>query len=98
MADCERGQEAWGEEWAQQDRAPQPWRGPQIKLEKFGGSRSEYRNWRDEVQAILKFQSGPQHKQVLLVYMALESGKGRPRDLFSSLDIDEVGGTEPVEV
>ena len=69
---------------------PQPWRGPQIKLNKFGGSRSEYRGWRDEVQAILLLHSVPEDKQVFLLDPALEAGKGRPRDLFPSLTVDEV--------
>ena len=48
--------------------ASQPWRGPQIKLEKFSGDRALYRAWRDEVQAILLLHSVPPEKQVLLLY------------------------------
>ena len=81
-----------------QQRVPpggaQPWRGPQIKLNKFGGSRQEYRSWRDEVQVILRLHSVPDDKQVLLLYLALEEGKGRPRDLFSNLSVDEVSELE----
>ena len=77
---------------------PRDWRGPQIKLNKFNGSRQEFRSWRNEVQAILKLHSVPADKQVLLLYLALEEGKGRPRDLFSALSVDEVGALEPEEV
>ena len=48
-------EEAYEEEQDQEEpESPSalPWRGPQIKLNKFGGFRSEYRGWRDEVQAI----------------------------------------------
>ena len=77
---------------------PTPWRGPQIKLNKFSGSRQEYRAWRDEVQVVLKLHSVPADKQVLLLYLALEEGKGRPRDLFSNLSVDEVSELEPEDV
>ena len=76
----------------------QPWRGPQKKLNKFGGSRSEYRGWCDEVQAILLLHSVPEDKHVLLLDLALEAGKGRPRDLFSSLTVDEVGALTTFDV
>ena len=42
--------------------AAQPWRGPQIKMNTLSGFRSEYRGWRDDVQAILKLQSVPEDK------------------------------------
>ena len=32
----------------------------------------------------------PQDKQVLLLYLALEEGKGRPRDLFAAQSIEEI--------
>ena len=34
--------------------------------------------------------SVPEDKQVLLLDLALEAGKGRPHNLFSSLTVDEV--------
>ena len=40
----------------------------------------------------------PQDKRVLLVYVALDWGRGRPHDLFSSLDIDEFANTDSAEV
>ena len=69
---------------------PREWRGPQIKLQKFSGFRSGYRGWRNEVQAILKPHSVPEDQQVLFVYLALEAGKGKPRDLYGQLSIDEI--------
>ena len=53
-----------------------------MKLNKFGGSRPEYRGWRDEVQVLLLLHGVPEDKQDLLLYLALEAGKGKPRDLF----------------
>ena len=64
-------------------------------MNKFSGSRQDYRAWRDEVQVVLKLHSVPADKQVLLLYLALEEGKGRPRYLFSALSVDEVGELEP---
>ena len=77
---------------------PQPWKGPQIKLNKFNGDRSSYRGWRDEVQALLLLHSVPPDKQVLLLYLALESGRGKPRDLFGTYSIPELAAVAPVKI
>ena len=47
---------------------------------------------------VLKLHSVPADKQVLLLYLALEEGKGRPRDLFSNLSVDEVSELVPEDV
>ena len=73
-------------------------RGPQIKLNEFGGFRSEHRGWRDEVQAILKLHLVPEDKQVLLLYFALEAGKGRPRVLFSAYSVDGVAALARTDI
>ena len=71
---------------------------PQVKLNKFSGSRTEYRGWSDEVQALLLLHGFPRDKQVLLLYLALEAGKGKPRDLFSSYSVPEISSLDPDEV
>ena len=83
---------------ASADAPDRPWRGPQVKLNNFSGSRPEYRGWRDEVQALLLLHAVPDDKQVLLLYLALEAGKGKPRDLFASLSVDEISLLLPGEV
>ena len=45
-----------------ENAANSQWRGPQVKLNKFGGSRPEYRGWRDEVQALLLLHGVPEDK------------------------------------
>ena len=77
---------------------PQQWRGPQVKLNKFGGERHEYRGWRDEVQALLLLHGVPEDKQVLLLYLALEKGKGKPRDLFSAFSVEELSVLPPADL
>ena len=47
------------------------------------------------MQALLLLHAVPEDKQVLLLYLALEAGKGKPRDLFSSLSVQEVSDLEP---
>ena len=96
--DQDAGPEAEEEVREQTEPAAQPWRGPQIKLKKFGGFSSEYRDWRDEVQAILKLYSVPEDKQGLLLYLALEAGKGCPCDLFSAYTVDEVAALNPADI
>ena len=81
-----------------ENAAGSQWRGPQVKLNKFGGSRPEYRGWRDEVQALLLLHGVPEDKQVLLLYLALEAGKGKPRDLFSSHSVPEISQIPPQDV
>ena len=83
---------------ASADAPAGPWRGPQVKLNKFSGSRPEYRGWRDEVQALLMLHSVPDDKQVLLLYLALEAGKGKPRDLFASFSVDELAVMPPPDM
>ena len=51
-----------GQQPPQGGPAPKPWRGPQLKIEKFGGSRSKYRAWRNEVQALVKLHTVPEEK------------------------------------
>ena len=36
----------------------------------------------------------PEDKQVLLLYLALKAGKGRPRDFFSACSVDEVSSLQ----
>ena len=35
---------------------------------------------------------------MLLLYLALEAGKGRPRDLFSAYTVDEVAALVPADI
>ena len=90
--------EALPEAQASAERPEPPWCGPQVKLNKFGGSRPEYRGWRDEVQALLLLHAVPSDKQVLLLYLALEAGRGKPRDLFASSTVDEISLLPPEDM
>ena len=67
--------EAGEEGHEETEPAAQPWRGPQIKPNKLGGFGSEYRGWRDAVQAIVKLHWVPEDKLLLLLYLAREAEK-----------------------
>ena len=45
---------------------------------------------------LLALHNVPSEKAVLVIYLALEAGKGKPRDLYSALSIDE-GAALPVK-
>ena len=96
--ELDAGPEAEEEAHEEAEPAEQPWRGPQIKLNKFGGFRSEYRRWCDEVQAMLKLHSVLEEKQVLLLYLALEAGKSRPCDFFPAYLVDEVAAHATTDI
>ena len=71
------------------------WRGPQIKLNKFGGSRTKYKAWKTEVQVFMRLHAVPEERQVLLLYLALEEGAGKPRDLLSHMGVEDVALSTP---
>ena len=96
--DQDDASEAGEEGHEETEPAAQPCLGLQIKLNKFGGFRSEFRGRRDEVQDVSKLHSVPEDKQVLLLYFAFEAGKGRPRDLFPAYSVDEVAAFDPADI
>ena len=69
---------------------------PSVKLRVFDGSRKpgDYREWKREMQAtqMLYELSDPQMSQLL--YLALEPGANKPRELLDDIDIDDVGGRD----
>ena len=61
---------------------------PIIKLRTFDGSRKPgiYRDWKREISTTQMIY-GLTHEQLApLVYLALESGEGRPRELLNDID------------
>ena len=62
---------------------------PAMKLRTFGGRRSEYTEWKREVEATKLLYGISDDKLAPLVCLALDSGLGKPRDLLSHLDIVE---------
>ena len=62
-------------------------RGPMIQIRTFDGDATQYKEWRREVEASAFLYSVPERQLAGLVYLALAPGDGKPRDLFSHLDI-----------
>ena len=46
----------------------------------------------------MKLPSVPEGKQVLLLHLALEAGKGRRRDLFPAYTVDEIAALDPADI
>ena len=63
---------------------------PSLKLHTFTGVRTEYEERGREIRAMELLYSIPPKQMSMLVYLALESGPGKPRDLLSHLDIEVV--------
>ena len=55
---------------------------PNLKLKKFGGDERKYKEWRNEMMANKRIYKVSDSVMAGLVYLALESGEGKPRDLF----------------
>ena len=55
---------------------------PNLKLKRFGGDERKYKEWRTEMLANKAIYKVKDHVMSGLVYLALDSGEGKPRDLF----------------
>ena len=62
-------------------------RGPKVQIRTFEGDPAQYKEWRREVEASAFLYSVPEEQLAGLVYLALAPGEGKPRDLFSHLDV-----------
>ena len=60
-----------------------------MKLRVFTGRRSEYLDWRNEVEATRLLYGLEDEKLAPLVYLALAPGPGNPRDLLAHMDVKE---------
>jgi len=61
---------------------------PALKLRTFTGERKDYEEWRRELRAMELLYAIPPTHMAMLVYLALESGAGRPRDLVSHIEVE----------
>ena len=63
--------------------------GKNIRIRTFNGDRKPgiYESWKDEVRTLMLIYGVEQKAMAPLLYLALEPGVGRPRDLLRHLDI-----------
>ena len=59
-----------------------------LKLRTSTGERKDYEEWRRELRAMELLYAIPPTHMAMLVYLALESGAGRPRDLVSHIEVE----------
>ena len=62
---------------------------PKIHIRSFDGDSSAYKEWRREIDATQFLYEVPESQLAGLVYLALAPGEGKPRDLFSHMDVRE---------
>ena len=60
---------------------------PKIKLTTFKGDVNMYKEWKREVMATAALYNVGDAQLSGLIYLALESGPGKPRDLLSHLEV-----------
>ena len=60
-----------------------------VRIRTFGGDRTAgvYEAWKDEVTTLMHIYGLQQKEMAPLVYLALEAGVGKPRDLVQHLDL-----------
>ena len=63
--------------------------GKSIRIRTYNGDRSPgiYESWKDEVRTLMLIYGLEQKAMAPLLYLAMEPGIGRPRDLLRHLDI-----------
>ena len=63
---------------------------PSIRLRNFDGSRAvgAYAEWKKEVLVVQKVYNVAQKDLAPLVYLALETGEGKPRELVEMFDLE----------
>ena len=63
--------------------------GKTIRIRTFGGDRAPgiYEAWKDEVRTLMLIYGLEQKVMAPLLYLALEPGVGKPRDLLRHLDV-----------
>eukprot|EP00971_Amphidinium_carterae_P273879 5435643-Amphidinium_carterae.1 len=63
---------------------------PSVKLRTFGGDHSAYREWRREAEAAQLLYAIPAERMATLIFLSLEPGAGKPRDLLSHMELVEI--------
>ena len=63
---------------------------PRIRLRTFDGNVAGYKEWRREVKATTMMYNIKDEQLAGMIYLALEPGEGKPRDLMADLEIEEV--------
>ena len=63
---------------------------PNLKIRKFHGDERKYLDWRSEILTQKKLYKITDETMAGLVYLALEPGEGRPRDLFRNEEVDDL--------
>ena len=55
---------------------------PSLKVRKFSGKREDYEEWRRELETLMQLYGVKPEKMAPLMYLALEPGFDKPRDLL----------------
>ena len=61
-----------------------------IQLKPFDGEATAYKEWKREVQTTALLYNISEQQLAGLIYLALASGPGKPRDLFTHYEIQEL--------
>ena len=70
---------------------------PRIRLRTFDGNVAGYKEWRREVKATTMMYGIKDEQLAGMIYLALEPGEGKPRDLMADLEIEEVCTAEGLQ-
>ena len=70
---------------------------PRIRLRTFDGNVAGYKEWRREVKATRMMFNIKDEQLAGMIYLALEPGEGKPRDLMADLEIEEVCTAEGLQ-
>eukprot|EP00971_Amphidinium_carterae_P160702 3186345-Amphidinium_carterae.1 len=65
---------------------------PSVKLRRFSGLQAEYAEWQREAQATQMLYNISEERMAVLLFLSLDSGPGKPRDLLLHLTLQEIGG------
>ena len=72
------------------ETGPQVQHAPKFRIRPFDGTPGAYQEWKREVAATAMLYEISDAHLASMVYLALEPGEGKPRDLLSDMEIGEV--------
>eukprot|EP00971_Amphidinium_carterae_P349930 6491302-Amphidinium_carterae.1 len=63
---------------------------PSVRLRSFNGEHAAYREWRREAEAAQLLYNIPPERMATLLFLSLEPGAGKPRDLLAHMSLSEI--------
>eukprot|EP00971_Amphidinium_carterae_P133818 2650902-Amphidinium_carterae.1 len=67
---------------------------PSVKLRTFGGDHAAYREWRREAEAAQLLYQIPDERMSTLIFLSLEPGAGKPRDLLAHFELKHIASAK----